>query len=80
MINILSRLDTFGASPNKIAALGENVLLLCNLGGLAYLYGRFLFAGKSFASLEAFQVWCIPFYVVWMGCVAFVFPILFRFA
>jgi len=40
---ILFRLSAFGITPNKVAALGENLVLLVNLGGLAWLYLLFFF-------------------------------------
>jgi hypothetical protein len=35
---ILFRLSAYGITPNKLAALGENLLLMINLGGLAWMY------------------------------------------
>ena len=43
---IAARISEFGFSPNKVAALGENLILLVNLGWSAVLYGRFL-AGRA---------------------------------
>ena len=33
-----SRISDFGSTPNRVAALGENVVLLVNLAGSAFLY------------------------------------------
>jgi hypothetical protein len=49
---IAARISEFGFSPNKVAALGENLVLLVNLGLSAVLYARFLTARSSFAPLE----------------------------
>ena len=38
LFEIVSRLFTMGITPNKMAALGENLLVMGNLGGLAYFY------------------------------------------
>ena len=43
---IIFRLSEFGITPNKMAALGENILLLVNLAALLVLYTRY-FASKS---------------------------------
>ncbi len=76
---ILFRLSSFGITPNKVAALGENIVLLVNLGGLALLY-VFYFAKKiAFSILEKWQTFYLYIYVVWMAVVAFVFPIIFNF-
>ena len=39
---ITMRISDFGVSPNKIAALGENLVLLVNLAGAGLLYSRFI--------------------------------------
>src|SRR6476659_10224124 len=48
------RISEFGFTPNRVAALGENVILLVNLGWSTVLYVRFL-RGGSFAGLERWQ-------------------------
>src|SRR5581483_12336042 len=35
---IAARLSEFGFTPNRVAALGENVILLVNLGWTAWVY------------------------------------------
>ncbi len=76
---ILFRLSAFGITPNKLAALGENLLLLINLGGLAWLYYRFFLKKIEFIKLENWQTTYLYLYAVWLGLVAFVFPIIFGF-
>jgi hypothetical protein len=76
---ISARIAEFGFSPNKVAALGENLILLVNLGGSAVLYTRFLAGRTSFASLERWQTGYVPVYLVWAGIIVVLFPILFRF-
>ena len=39
---IAARISEFGFTPNRVAALGENVILLVNLAWSAVLYVRFL--------------------------------------
>ena len=46
---IAARITEFGFSPNRIAALGENVILLVNLAGSAVLYFLFLRRRAAFA-------------------------------
>jgi hypothetical protein len=76
---IASRISEFGFSPNKVAALGENLILLVNLGGSAMFYAQFLFKRAHFASLERWQTAFIPVYPIWAGLVVVLFPILFSF-
>jgi hypothetical protein len=73
-----ARISEFGFTPNRVAALGENVILLVNLAGSAVLYLRFLARRGSFASLERWQTGYVPVYSAWAAIVVVLFPILFR--
>ena len=76
---IAARISSFGLSPNKVAALGENLVLLVNLGWSAVLYGRFLARKEAFAALERWQTAYLPVYAAWACVVVLVFPPLFGF-
>lgn len=76
---IAARITEFGFSPNRVAALGENVILLINLAWSAVLYLRFLRGRGSFAALERWQTNYIPVYAVWAAIVVVLFPPLFRY-
>ncbi len=76
---ILARISAFGFSPNKVAALGENIILVGNLGWSAVLYWRFLSKRAGFAALERWQTSYLPVYAVWAWIVVVVFPLVFRF-
>jgi hypothetical protein len=76
---ILARISEFGFSPNKVAALGENLILLVNLGWSAVLYARFLTKRASFASLERWQTSYIPVYAAWAWIVVAFFPVIFNY-
>ncbi len=71
---IAARITEFGFSPNRVAALGENVVLLVNLAWSAVLYLRFLRGRGSFTSLERWQTDYLPVYAVWAASVVIVFP------
>jgi len=77
---IVSRISEFGFTPNRVAALGENLILLANLVGTAWCYGRFLRHRGSFAELERWQIAFLPIYSGWAALVVAVFPPLFKFA
>ena len=72
------RISEFGFSPNRVAALGENAILLINLAWSAVLYLRFLVGRGSFLSLERWQMAYLPVYAVWAAIVVIVFPPVFR--
>ena len=71
---IAARISEFGFSPNRVAALGENVILLVNLTWSTALYIRFLRGRGSFADLERWQTNYVPVFAVWAAIVVIVFP------
>jgi hypothetical protein len=75
--NIAARITEFGLSPNRVAVLGINVILLVNLTWSAVLYVRYLRARGSLAALERWQTSYLPVYAVWAAIVVIVFPPLF---
>lgn len=72
-----TRISEFGFTPNRVAALGENIILLVNLGWSAWLYLRFLRGRGSFAALERWQTSYLPVYSIWAAIVVVIFPPLF---
>jgi hypothetical protein len=76
---ILARISAFGFSPNRVAALGENLILVVNLGWSAVLYAKFLGSRAGFAPLERWQTAYLPVYAVWAWIVVVIFPLVFRF-
>jgi hypothetical protein len=74
---IAARITEFGFSPNRVAALGVNVILLVNLAWSAVLYIRYLRGRGSFTALERWQTGYLPVYAVWASIVVLVFPPLF---
>lgn len=74
-----SRISSFGFTPNRVAALGENVVLLVNLAGSAILYARFLRGRVAFQRLLDWQTTYLYVIAGWAAIVAFVFPLLFGF-
>jgi hypothetical protein len=71
---IAARISEFGFTPNRVAALGENLILLVNLTWSAWLYAGFLRHRRPFADLERWQVAYLPVYAVWAALVVAVFP------
>jgi hypothetical protein len=76
---IAARISEFGFSPNRVAALGENLILLINLVWAAVLYIRFMRAKATFAEFERWQTNYLPVYAVWAAIVVVVFPPLFQY-
>jgi len=74
---IAARISEFGFTPNRLAALGENLILLVNLAWSAWLYARFLRNRGSFVALERWQVAYLPVYSAWAALVVVIFPLVF---
>lgn len=77
---IAARITEFGFTPNRVAALGENIVLLVNLAWSAVLYTRFLRRRGPFTAVEKWQTDYVPVYAVWATIVVIVFPALFGYA
>jgi hypothetical protein len=76
---IAARISEFGFTPNRVAALGMNVILLVNLTWAAVLYIRFLRGRGSFAAVEKWQTDYVPVYAIWAAIVVIAFPPLFAY-
>ena len=77
---ITGRITEFGFSPNKTAALGENLILLTNLAWSVWLFVGLIRRTVPFARLERWQTNYIVVYAAWAWAVVFAFPPLFGFA
>lgn len=77
---ISERITEFGFTPNRVAALGMNLVLLVNLFWAAVLYISFLRGRSGFQVIEKWQTNYLPVYAIWSAIVVIIFPILFGFA
>lgn len=73
-----ARISEFGFTPNRVAALGANVILLVNLSWSAVLYAGFMARRRSFGSMERRQTDYLPVFALW-AVVVVVFPPLFAY-
>ena len=76
---ILFRLTEYGITPNRLAVLGSNLLMLLNLIGIAYQLVHVLKGTKETESVEKVIAQFLPLYALWCALVAFGFPLLFGF-
>ncbi|MFK3978956.1 permease prefix domain 1-containing protein [Micromonospora sp. NPDC050397] len=79
LVAITGRITEWGFSPNKTAALGENVILLTNLAWSAWLFLGFVRGRVPFARLERWQTRYVIVYAVWAWVVVLAFPLVFNF-
>ncbi|MFR9778281.1 permease prefix domain 1-containing protein [Micromonospora sp. MS34] len=80
LLAITGRITEFGFSPNKTAALGENLILLTNLAWSAWLFLGFVRGRMPFARLERWQTRYMIVYAAWAWTVVLAFPLVFDFA
>lgn len=74
---IAARIHEYGFTPNRVAALGLNIILLVNLAWSAVLYIRFMRGTGLYNALERWQTAYLPVYAGWAAVVVAVFPPLF---
>lgn len=80
LIAMVGRISEYGASPNKLASLGLNLILLANLAGAAWLQLRFLLGRTPWSRLERWQTGFLPVYLVWSTIVVVIFPPVFGYS
>src|SRR5919199_6968547 len=79
LIEITGRITAYGTTPNKAAALGENVILLANLAWSAWLTLDLVRRRTPFSALERLQTGYLPVYSAWAWIVVLAFPPLFSY-
>jgi hypothetical protein len=79
LVEITGRITEYGTTPNKAAALGENVILLANLAWSAWLLLGLVRRRTPFAALERWQTGYLPVYAAWAWIVSLIFPPLFNY-
>jgi hypothetical protein len=80
LVSMLSRIGEFGFTPNRVAALGLNLLLVVDLAGTAWLSLRLLTGRATAARLERWQTGYLPVLGAWAAAVVVVLPPVFAFA
>ena len=80
LASMVQRIAEFGLTPNKLTALGANVLLMGNLAILLLFFVRQLRSGVSPRRLLSVQGAYFGVYYVWFAVAALVFPLVFGFA
>jgi len=76
---ILFRISEWGITPNRLAILGANFLMLANLVFIAFrLFNRVVRKDEKSKAENAIANF-LPIYIFWAMVVVFVFPLLFNF-
>lgn len=74
-----TRISEWGFTPNRVAALGENLVIAVNLAWSLWLSIGFLRRRRDIEALAAWQSRYLPVVGIWAAIVVFVFPPLFNF-
>ena len=74
---IFYRLGTFGITPNRLAVLGSNVLILGNLLLIIIDLYKINFRGQRIDKVTLTVSKYLPVYVIWIVFVIFGFPLIF---
>ena len=77
---MVARIGDLGFTPNRVATLGLNLVLLVNLAGTVWLSMRFLKGRITFHRLERWQTSYLPIFALWAATVVAVLPPLFAFS
>ena len=80
LASMAARIGDLGFTPNRVAALGLNLVLLVNLAVTAWLSVRFLTRRGSFHRVERWQTSYLPVFALWAAAVVVVLPPAFGFA
>ncbi|MDO8383832.1 MAG: permease prefix domain 1-containing protein [Microbacterium sp.] len=77
--SLIGRIGELGLTPNRVAAIGLNVLLIVNLAVTAWLSIRLLIGRSPVSRLVRWQTSYLPVFGVWAVCVVLIVPVLFAF-
>lgn len=78
--SMVARVGDLGFTPNRVAALGLNLVLSVGLGRTAWLSATFLSGRIPFHRIERWQTSSLPALAAWVAAVVTILPPLFSFA
>jgi len=76
---ILFRITEWGITPNRLAVLGGNILILTNLLIVTYRLFKTIKDSNEKDNIEKSIATFLPVYSIWTVIVTFIFPIIFNF-
>lgn len=79
LASILYRINDFGFTPNRLAVLGGDILILVNLLLVAFNLFKVVKGRVEVEKVESSIALFLPLYFVWTAFVTFGFPILFQY-
>ncbi len=76
---ILFRISEWGITPNRLAILGANILMLTHLLMVTFRLYKNAFKKSESSEVENSISMFLPVYIVWAIIVTFIFPLIFQF-
>jgi hypothetical protein len=76
---ILFRISEWGISPNRLAVLGANILMLTNLFMVTFRLFKSVSKKADISEVENSISNFFPIYILWTIIVTFIFPLIFQF-
>lgn len=76
---IVYRLNTYGITPNRMAILGSNILILTTLGFTLISLLKVIAKKKNIVYVGLVMVKFLPIYLAWFAIVAITWPLFFGF-
>lgn len=76
---ILFRISEWGMTPNRLAVLGGNILILTNLLMITFRLYKNVSKKAALSEVEKSISMFLPIYILWIIIVTFIFPIIFHF-
>ena len=76
---ILFRISEWGITPNRLAVLGGNILMLTNLLIVTFKLFKNVSKKADISEVENSISMFLPIYVLWTAIVTFIFPLIFQF-
>lgn len=74
------RLFEFGITPNRLAVLGSNAIVMLHLMLATKKLWEFLKGQKTIEEVELGLTAYLPIYAIWAAIVSFLFPLIFQFS
>ncbi|MFI5220308.1 MAG: hypothetical protein ACHQNT_12560 [Bacteroidia bacterium] len=76
---ILFRISEWGMTPNRLAVLGANILMLTNLLMVTFRFFKNISKKADISEVENSISMFLPIYILWTIIVIFIFPLIFHF-
>jgi len=78
IVSVFFRLSQEGITPNRIALIGINIILLVNMTGILFYFSKWLFQRSGYQKVTKWIAQFLPVYLFWSAFMVFIYPWIFR--